>query len=353
HREHGLERCPQPAQVSVDAARLDVEEKATILYRHAKAAALPRLALRVVRSRGVKIVAHPHFTPERINRFIQTRVRELGRNPGSLDALIDAELAEPTAAMRTSLHALGPDHRALLVALLDVPAGPVSERELAHAARRHAPHGLARAPGELVDRLTDHFLRLLPPHSVTPAHPRWRRPRVEELAADAAARQEFLHRCGIDGALLALSRGGGRSGERTRPLLVRDEDWDAVTERLYELVPDLADPELARVLTALEDGLWRDADGEVAALATVVLGRIADCWERGSSFASEALLLRWHQVSARLPEPPAWPDDVCMWAPPPVVVPPSAVTPRAFASLPSVAWRDSDDSIVARILADL
>jgi hypothetical protein len=37
----------------------------------------------------------------------------------------------------------------------------VAERDLADALRRHARHGLSKAPVDLVDRLTDHFVRVL------------------------------------------------------------------------------------------------------------------------------------------------------------------------------------------------
>ena len=50
-------------------------------------------------------------------------------------------------------------------------------------------------------------------------HPSWRDLVIESLADDAAARRHFLARCGVDGAALALSGGGGAAGERERPLL--------------------------------------------------------------------------------------------------------------------------------------
>ena len=43
---------------------------------------------------------------------------------------------------------------------LDTPPGPVSERELVGAVRRHHEGPLSKAPVELVDRLADHFLRV-------------------------------------------------------------------------------------------------------------------------------------------------------------------------------------------------
>ena len=55
---------------------------------------------------------------------------------------------------------LAREHRDLLVALLDTPPGPVPERELVAALRRHHDGSLSHQPAELVDRLTDHFLRV-------------------------------------------------------------------------------------------------------------------------------------------------------------------------------------------------
>ena len=63
--------------------------------------------------------------------------------------------------MKTSLAALSPELRELLLAMLDTPPGPTAERDLADALRRHCSSGLPKAPADLVDRLTDHFLRVL------------------------------------------------------------------------------------------------------------------------------------------------------------------------------------------------
>jgi hypothetical protein len=160
HRERGGERFPQPAAVQVDAADLSPPEKTLILYRHARAAGLDRRRRRLVYDLGAEIVAHPHFTPERIRRFVAGRLREL---PGDVDVreVVAAELSEPTEAMAASYDALADEHRELLLAMLDSRAGPIPERELAAALRRHTSHGLAKAPVDLVDRLTDHFVRVL------------------------------------------------------------------------------------------------------------------------------------------------------------------------------------------------
>jgi hypothetical protein len=152
HRERGAGRFPQPAAVLVDASALGPEEKTLILFRHARAANLSREERELVRKHGRLIVEHPHFTPERIRRFVARGVPADG---------IERELSEPTAAMATSYAALEPELRELLHAMLDSPPGPVAERDLAAALRRHATSGLPKAPADLVDRLADHFLRVI------------------------------------------------------------------------------------------------------------------------------------------------------------------------------------------------
>ncbi len=156
HRERGAERFPAPAKVLVDASDLDVAEKTLILFRHAKAAELPHGIRYAIRFRGPEIVANRHFTPERIRRLI-ARLQAGDENVGEAT---ERELTTATDAMAASFSTLAREHRDLLVALLDTPPGPVAERELVAALRRHHDGSLSHQPAELVDRLTDHFLRV-------------------------------------------------------------------------------------------------------------------------------------------------------------------------------------------------
>ena len=160
HRERGAERFPAPAEVLVDASQLDPAEKTLILFRHAKAADLPYAAKVAIRRQGAGIVGHPHFTPERIRRFVAT-IRRLAPEGREVRKIVENELTHATEAMATSFAALTPELRDLLIAMLDSPPGPITERELTAALRRHHDGPLSRAPAELVDRLTDHFVRVL------------------------------------------------------------------------------------------------------------------------------------------------------------------------------------------------
>jgi hypothetical protein len=319
HREHGVERFPQPAEVQVDAAELDVAEKALILFRHAKAAALPEQAVELVQAEGWPIVSHPHFTPERIRRFVDGRLLELTEQVGSardIDAMVAAEIREPTEAMASSFRALPDEHRALLLALLDTPPGPVPERELVAAYRRHADTGLTRQPGEIVDRLTDHFLRVVDRTAVTWVHPSWRDLVIEELIQDRSARQRLLRESSIEGILLAVSTAGGASGERLLPLMREDEDWDVLADRLAMLIRDLDEPDLTRLFVSLAEAraaMPSDGRRELDALASYTLELVARRWNRERAVIAVGVLASWFEFAEELPEPLTPPELAPTW----------------------------------------
>jgi hypothetical protein len=256
-RESDSERFPAPGEVLVDASDLDLADKTLILFRHAKDRRASGTVRSMVRAAGLSIVEHPHFTPERIRRFVADRLDELLRAPGSdaieLTRMVERELASPTDAMRTSFKALEPEHRELLISLLDAPAGLICERELAAVVRRHHAGGLSLPPGELIDRLTDHFVRLTP-LGIGWVHPSWRDLVIEELREDPIARHGFLSVSGVDGVTLAVSRAGGVAGERTLPLLITDGDWDVLGDRVPALLGELEDGDLPRMLLAIGTG---------------------------------------------------------------------------------------------------
>jgi conflict system STAND superfamily ATPase len=316
-REQGSEHFPAPGEVLVDASELDLAEKTLILFRHAKAHDADEVARSVVRSAGVSIVEHSHFTPERIRRLVADRLDDLVRAGGpSLLAVVEDELARPTDAMRTSFRALEHEHRELLIALLDAPAGLIDERELAATVRRHNTGGLRRPPGELIDRLTDHFLRVTP-LGIGWVHPSWRDLVIDELAENAEARGRFLSACGIYGVMLALSRKGGAIGERSLPLMICDGDWDTLGDRVGELVPQFEDRDLGRLLLALGEGLndWLDPiqRPEMESLTRYVLGAINRSWLKQGRPVPVFLLEAWYAANALLPEREEPPPILPTW----------------------------------------
>lgn len=320
HREHGLERFPQPAEVQVDASALGVDEKALILFRHAKSRTLPPPAVDLVRTYGWSIVSHLHFTPERIRRFVRERLLELAAENVSVEELgaaVAAEIREPTEAMAASFAALAQEHRAVLTALLDASPGPVPERELAAAVRRHSETGFSRTTTELVDRLTDHFVRHVSPASVAWVHPSWRDLVIVKLADDARARHRFLERSSLDGVLLALSVAGGAAGERVLPLLLDDSDWDTLTARVAGLMPELDNASAIRLLESLEAALEADlperARVEAEVLAAFALERLGALWNGGDVTLPVAAIEAWLTVASRLSDPPPAPCVDRLW----------------------------------------
>ena len=220
--------------------------------------------------------------------------------------------------MAASFRALEAEHRALLIALLDAPPGLTDERELAATLRRHHPAGLTRPPHELIDRLTDHFLRISS-LGIDWVHPSWRDLVIDELRRDHDARRRFLHACGPYGALLALSHGGGRAGERALPLLVDDGDWDALTDRLARLLRELEERDLARLLSAcaaaVDAGLDTAQRAEMRSLAEYVLAAVRRAWDDQRGPLPVFLLEAWYACNSGLPEPldppqigPTWAD---------------------------------------------
>jgi hypothetical protein len=137
-------------------------------------------------------------------------------------------------------------------------------------------------------------------------HPSWRDLVIESLADDPAERRRFLRRCAVDGAAIALAGGGGATGERERPLLRDDADWDALGDGLYHLCAELDEAEAVRLLDVLADA--GDGD-EVRALAALVLKRLG--W--GGKAVSVDAIGAWAALSARLDPRPAPPAVAMTW----------------------------------------
>ncbi|HTU79110.1 MAG TPA: hypothetical protein VMF09_10165 [Solirubrobacteraceae bacterium] len=310
HRERGAERFPQPGAVLVDAGGLSLDEKVLILLRHAKAK-VPRDLRRRFREAGYAIVSHPHFTPERIRRLVSSDLHTM-LHPGSagFEALIEWHIQTPTEAMAASFNALSGEHRAVLIAMLDAPPGPVEERELARLARLHSPTGLSRPPIELVDRLSDHFLRVTDTLKVDWVHPSWRDLVIDALRGDAQAREAFLKRCTLEGVLLALSGAGGSSGTRTLALLRTDRDWDLLTDQVVRVIRCAADVEVIRLLDGLAAAAGqgdtvepRDHE-ELCALVGSALEAARRRCERDPGVIDVDLLGPWLRLARELPEAP-------------------------------------------------
>jgi hypothetical protein len=169
-------------------------------------------------------------------------------------------------------------------------------------------------------------------------HPSWRDLVIGALAADPVQRRRFLARCGVDGATLALSTAGGAAGERERPLLHEDADWDALADGLHRLCADLEEADAVRLLTVLADA---EPDPELSALAALVARRLAGRW-KGRAVGVDALAA-WAAVAAKLPERPEAPSAAATWI---------GLEPHAAPASPLELERFADWLRLAEMLAE-
>lgn len=151
-------------------------------------------------------------------------------------------------------------------------------------------------------------------------HPTWRDLVIERLAGDPVLRRHFLTHCGIHGLVLAVSVGGGASGERTLPLIGADEDWDAIGDRLYALTPGLEPQELVAMLAALRQAVAQlsepedEARREVESLAEIALSRARRSWDALGAPIPVGVLDEWFALAQRLPSRPEPPSLAATWA---------------------------------------
>ena len=152
-------------------------------------------------------------------------------------------------------------------------------------------------------------------------HPSWRDLVIEHLADDTTARRRFLSRCSVHGAILALSVAGGRDGKRQLPLMIDDADWDALTDRIYLLVPNLDTPDLGALLSTIDQAVRRsdrNRDGtELLPLARSVLERLVSIWDGAEVPVPLPALEAWLALAGSLaphPTAPSPPDLTRTWA---------------------------------------
>ena len=151
-------------------------------------------------------------------------------------------------------------------------------------------------------------------------HPTWRDLVIERLAADAELRHRFLSRCGPHGIVLSLSTSGGAEGERRLPLICDDEDWDAVGDRIYVLVPELEHGELVGIFAAIGRALREliredpHRAGEARALARMALERSDSVWTAANAPVPLDCVDAWLGLSKHL-DPVRWPGFLApTWA---------------------------------------
>ena len=318
------ERFPNPGSVLVDAGQLGTEEKALILYRHAKYAHLRRSDVAIVKENAPLIVNHGSFTPERIRRFVIERLPALGDALRRGDrAAIREEVAEaisnPTIRMRKAFAALPESHKWVLISMLECESWP-QESEVELTYRAHGPDSVRINFGDVVEELVESFVKRRKSRTsyiLEWVHPSYRDLVIEELSKDAALRERFLSTCSIAGLKLAISQVGGAAGTRRFPLMVGEEAWKTLKERAAVLIKDATVEAGCEVLTAISDAIESTEDEESKAGMLALLATSCDVaretWDAERRVLSGPEVVAYGSASARLVELPRMPQIATSW----------------------------------------
>jgi hypothetical protein len=332
----GGEEFPDPNQVLVDASQLSVQEKAQMLYRHAKSGLKDQAGRDLIKGGAVALVNHEHFTPLRIQRFVNKQVPAILASPEAeredlMAVAVNTNLETATLEMTTSFRQLPEDCKVLLISMLDTNESSVYVDDLSRSFKRHLggiPERSAEATAKVID---DHFIRIVAPVSdpsepplepwVEWVHPSVRDLVIDHLMSDAQARLSFLGKTGIDGLMLALSSEGGAGGDRLFPLLQSEEDWLETAARIVTLPADADGPLENSRLAALLADTARLAKSEEAsehaddlkALTRSGLEALRTHWSDSDLILGNGELRSFYRASASLLPPVPGPDLTATW----------------------------------------
>lgn len=330
------ENFPAASNLLVDASSLSPEERAQILYRHVECASLPERLKKSFHSRVLEAAAHQHFTPFRARRWIErlrkyTWTEEVSATDELLGKTFLEEFLAPSEMMRKSLQQLPDEHRAMLISLLDIHESPMEQANIADAFHRLFPEMEADVRQHL-DELEGHCLRgydghgmlidggCVPLRGYRWTHPNWRDLLIEQLRVNRTMRRQFLSRCSVFGAELALSGAGGVAGEREYPLLQEPSDWRALTEGCSRFIGQESYP-TQHFLGAILDALLRERPQskqgqkkqELLELARSVLTSCRAAWNAEPEWLTFALLDRYYRISEFLDPLPESPSLHAYW----------------------------------------
>jgi hypothetical protein len=300
---------PNPGDIFVDATKLTDEEKALILYRHARARSLEAVLREIVRFNARNIVKNSHFTPERIRRFVEDLLPTLATGwPETKSAVaekINECIRNPTERMKKSYRALPPSHQWLLIAILQEGNFPF-KTAVKRGYQLLCPAADLRPFEDAHRDLRESFLRdtaFSEWGEIRWIHPSYRDLVITQLEAESQQRRHFLRRLSVDGLKLVLTDCGYDGSPRK--FLETDDDWTIVYDRLLELAEDRSETS-----TDLMDALSESMDQlRVRPRSGVILTRVAEAikskWDLQIKVLNERDILSFCRFSESLtPLPP-------------------------------------------------
>jgi len=347
-RKHILERAcermdaqgnarsfPDPGSVLVDVSELSVEERALILFRHARSAGLEKEAKTLVRKHASQIIHDPEFTPERMRRLVHeslprivSEVRSENVNSSQVKLAIQEALRNPTKQMRLTFQKLPAAYKWFLVALLEIPAdtGSVSQvdrlgnvKNLQTIYEAYCPDEVHEPFKTVLDHLTEAFVKaretIWDEFVVDWIHPSYRDLVIEELIQDSPLRNTFLRRASLEGVKLAVSDTGGPYGNRRMPLIRSAESWDVLQERCLSLITvDVGDREVLEVLAnAASEKSSADQTHRWEGLLALLCKAVQVKWDRTSRHIRASDLDAFARARRYANPAPALPDLRTTW----------------------------------------
>jgi hypothetical protein len=291
-------KFPKPAEVLVNASKLEREERALMLYRHSRAASLESTGKEIIRKFAASVVDNNHFTPERIKRFVSERLPALAekRKHGTLSDEVLAEavkdaIENPTDRMRKAFAKLEDSQKWLLIALLDTER-MITVNELETSFRRFSE--MRRPISEEVALLKEGFIEEYVERAARALrwiHPSYRDLVIEELEKDENRATKFLECCSLEGIKLAVSVAGGAKGQRQFPLMSAPGSWDILEQRVIEIIRDaLNERRVADTLSIMR----------TATTAASPSGHVQNRLAKILTSCCEAARLRWDGAGAVL-----------------------------------------------------
>ena len=303
---------PDPGDILVDATKLTDEEKALILYRHARARSLDTVPREIVRSNAKSVVSNPHFTPERIRRFVEDVLPSLASGWPETKPIVAEKITEsirnPTERMKKSFRSLPRSHQWLLIAILQEGSFPL-KNSVEEGYRLLCPTQEFRPFEEALRELRESFLRetfLLEFEVIGWIHPSYRDLVIEQLEAEPSQRRHFLRHLSVDGLKLALTECGYDG--TPRKFIDTDDDWDIVCDRILELATDPSEmsTDLMDALTESIDQI-KQKSGNSGILANVAAA-IKNKWDAQNEALNEREILSFSRFSECLDPLPPFPN---------------------------------------------
>ena len=201
---------PGTREVLVEVGELTAQQKAEMLYNHAKLAKLPTKSKKLIRDHFRAIINHANFTPERVRQLCED---VLQTDKADSWAAISKFMNNPSERWRKAFDGLSVSEQALLTALLDFDDdAELGQLQLAYEQRIQDEQKRRLAFNDAISRLQHSFLQISRSYlGVATAefrHPSLRDMLLERLRDDARARKRYIELTTPAG-LAALVRGLG------------------------------------------------------------------------------------------------------------------------------------------------